>query len=168
MGLAAAMLAKQQGSIVATTTRKIERAAMLKSQGADHVFIDGGNIAEEVRQVFPEGVDKVLELVGTTTLLDSLQCAVDSGSVCMTGMVGNAWELNQFSPMDAIPSTVNLTTYSGGSRDFINTPLQKVINDVQEGRLKPSIGHVFKLDDIAEAHRCMENDAAGGKIVVLT
>ncbi len=168
VGLAAAMLARQLGAIVATTTRKTGRVAMLKNQGADHVFIDDGNIAEDVRQVFPEGVDKVLELVGTSTLLDSLQCTADSGSVCMTGMVGNAWELDQFSPMGAIPSTVNLTTYSGGSRDFINTPLQQVINDIQEGHLKPVIGRVFKLDDIAEAHRCMEDDAAGGKIVVLT
>jgi len=27
---------------------------------------------------------------------------------------------------------------------------------------------VFKLDDIVEAHRCMEDNKAGGKIVVLT
>jgi len=27
---------------------------------------------------------------------------------------------------------------------------------------------VFKLDDIVEAHRCMEENKAGGKIVVLT
>jgi len=27
---------------------------------------------------------------------------------------------------------------------------------------------VIKLDDIVEAHRCMEENKAGGKIVVLT
>ncbi len=51
----------------------------------------------------------------------------------MTGMVGNAWEIDQFSPMGAIPSTVNLTTYSGGSQDFIDTPLQTVVNEVGRG-----------------------------------
>jgi NADPH:quinone reductase-like Zn-dependent oxidoreductase len=140
----------------------------LKDNGADHVFIDTGEIAADVRQVFPDGVDKVLELVGTTTLLDSLQCAARYGSVCMTGMVGNAWELNQFSPMGAIPSTVNLTTYSGGSQDFIDTPLQTIVNEVEAGRMTPRIGRVFQLDDIVEAHRCMEDNAARGKIVVLT
>jgi hypothetical protein len=30
------------------------------------------------------------------------------------------------------------------------------------------IGRVFHLDQVAEAHRCMEEDSAGGKIVVLT
>jgi NADPH:quinone reductase-like Zn-dependent oxidoreductase len=141
---------------------------MLKDNGADQVFIDTGEIARDVRRVFPDGVDKVLELVGTTTLLDSLQSAARFGSVCMTGMVGNAWELDQFSPMGAIPSTVNLTTYSGGSHDFIDTPLQTVVNEIEAGRMTPRIGRVFQLEDIVEAHRCMEDNAAGGKIVVLT
>ena len=29
-------------------------------------------------------------------------------------------------------------------------------------------GPVFKLEPVAEAHRCMEENKAGGKIVVLT
>ena len=32
----------------------------------------------------------------------------------------------------------------------------------------PQIGKVFKLDDIVEAHATMEENRAGGKIVVLT
>ncbi len=168
VGLATAVLAKKQGATVAATTRKADREAMLKDNGADHVFVDSGEIAGDVRRVFPQGVDRVLELVGTTTLLDSLQCAARFGSVCMTGMVGNAWEFDRFSPMDAIPPTVNLTTYSGGSTDFIETPLQMVVNEVEGGRMTPKIGRVFQLDGIVEAHRCMEDNTAGGKIVVLT
>ncbi len=168
VGLAAAVLAKRQGAIVAATTRKADRESMLKENGADHVFIDSGEIAGDVHQVFPDGVDKVLELVGTTTLLDSLQCAARFGSVCMTGMVGDAWEFDRFSPMGAIPSTVSLTTYSGGSQDFIDTPLQTIVNEIEAGRMTPRIGRVFQLDEIVEAHRCMEDNAAGGKIVVLT
>jgi NADPH:quinone reductase-like Zn-dependent oxidoreductase len=168
VGLAAAVLAKRQGATVAATTRKSDRESMLKANGADHVFIDTGEIVGDVRQVFPDGVDKVLELIGTTTLLDSLQSAARFGSVCMTGMVGNAWDFGRFSPMGAIPSTVNLTTYSGGSQDFMATPLQTVVNEVEKGRMTPKIGRVFQLDDIVEAHRCMEENSAGGKIVILT
>ena len=168
VGLAAASLANKQGATVAATTRRADREAMLTYNGADHVFIDSGEIAGEVRHVFPSGVDKVLELVRTTTLLDSLQCAARFGSVCMTGVVGNAWEFDRFSPMDAIPSTVNLTTYAGESTDFMETPLWMVVKEVEEGRMAPKIGRVFQLDAIVEAHRCMEDNAAGGKIVVLT
>ena len=168
VGLAAAPLAKQQGATVAATTRRVDREAMLTDNGVDHVFIDGGEIADDVRRVFPAGVDKVLELVGTTTLLDSLRCAARHGAVCMTGMVGNAWEFDRFTPMGAIPSTVSLTTYAGESTDFMATPLQMVANEVEAGHMTPKIGAVFRLDAIVEAHRRMEENAAGGKIVVLT
>ena len=168
VGLAAAVFAKNHGAIVAATSRRADREQMLKDNGADHVFIDSGKIAADVRRVFPNGVDRVLELIGATTLLDSLQTAAPHGVVCMTGMVGDEWELQNFSPMGAIPTAVSLTTYAGGSDDFVNTPLQSVVQEVEAGRIKPRIGRVFQLDDIVEAHRCMEDNAAGGKIAVLT
>jgi NADPH:quinone reductase-like Zn-dependent oxidoreductase len=168
VGLAAAALARKHGAIVAATSRRADREQMLKDNGAHHVFIDSGQIAADVRRIFPNGVDRVLELVGTKTLLDSLQTAAPHGVVCMTGMVGDEWELRNFSPMGAIPTAVSLTTYAGGADDFVNTPLQSVVQEVEAGRIKPRIGRVFQLDDIIEAHRCMENNAAGGKIVVLT
>jgi NADPH:quinone reductase-like Zn-dependent oxidoreductase len=168
VGLAAATLAKNHGAFVAATTRRPNREQLLRGSGVDQVFIDTGSIAEQVREVSPGGVDKVLELVGATTLLDSLRCAKQRGIVCMTGMVGNRWSLDQFSPMDAIPTTVCLTTYQGGVEDFMLTPLDKLIEQVAAGRLNVQIGKVFHLDDIVEAHACMENDKAGGKIVVLT
>jgi NADPH:quinone reductase-like Zn-dependent oxidoreductase len=96
---------------------------LLHENGADHVFIDNGTIVADVHAAIPGGVDRVLELVGTTTLLDSLQCAAPKGVVCMTGMVGNRWELDHFSPMGAIPTSVKLTTYAGGAEDFVKTPV---------------------------------------------
>ncbi len=55
VGLAATVLAKRQGVTVAATTRKADRESMLKDNGADHVFIDTGKIAGDVRRVFPDG-----------------------------------------------------------------------------------------------------------------
>ena len=168
VGLAAAVLAKQHGATVSATTRQPQREALLRENGADHVFIDSGTIAADVRAAIPGGVDRVLELVGTTTLLDSLQCAAPKGVVCMTGMVGNRWELDQFSPMGAIPTSVKLTTYAGGAEDFVKTPLQAFIDELEAGRAQSRVGPVFNLEDIVKAHRCMEENRAGGKIVVLT
>jgi len=168
VGLTAAILAKQAGLHVLATSRREDRRDMLLRNGADEVFVDGGEIASAVRKAHPRGVHRVLELVGTTTLLDSLQCAAAGGSVCMTGMVGNAWELDHFSPMGAIPTAVNLTTYSGGAEDFISTPLQQVVNAVQAGAFTPPIGKTYMIGEIVEAHRAMEANSAGGKIVVTT
>ena len=165
VGLAAAAIAKSHGASVASTTRRPDREAMLRDSGADQVFIDNGSISEAVKTA--GGVDKVLELVGTTTLLDSLRCANPPGFVCMTGMVGNKWEIENFSPMDAIPTAVGLTTYDGGPGDFMATPLQSLVRQIEAGELRVTVGRTFGIDDIVEAHRAMETNVAGGKIVVL-
>jgi NADPH:quinone reductase-like Zn-dependent oxidoreductase len=168
VGLAAAAIAKNHGAVVASTTRRPDREQLLRSSGADQVFIDAGAIAEQVKEVFPSGVDKVLELIGTTTLGDSLRCAKPRGIVCMTGMVGNKWSFEDFSPMEVIPPSVCLTTYDGGPEDFMMTPLDELVAQIAAGTLRVQVGKVFKLDDIVEAHRCMEENRASGKIVVLT
>jgi len=167
VGLAAAAIAKSRGAFVAATTRRPDREKLLRGNGVDQVFIDTGPIAEQVKLACPGGLDKVLELVGTTTLLDSLRCARQRGIVCMTGMVGNKWWFDRFSPMEAIPTAVSLTTYDGGPEDFILTPLDDLVGEIAAGRLHVQIGRTFRLDQIVEAHNCMEENQAGGKIVVL-
>jgi NADPH:quinone reductase-like Zn-dependent oxidoreductase len=83
-------------------------------------------------------------------------------------MVGNKWSFDEFSPMDVIPTAVSLTTYAGESEDFMLTPLEELVEQIAAGTLPIQIGRTFHLDEIVEAHRCMEENKAGGKIVVLT
>ncbi len=168
VGLAAAAIAKGHGASVAATTRDPARGDLLRAAGVDRVFVDPGTVAGPVREAFPAGVDKVLELVGTTSLEDSLRCAREGGTVCMTGIVGNRWSFESFAPMDAIPTAVALTTYAGGAGDFMRTPLDDLAAQVARGKLRVQVGRTFRLDEIVEAHRCMEENRAGGKVVVLT
>ena len=84
MGLAAAAIAKNHGCEVYSTTRRADREEVLKDAGAHHVVVDDGKVSEKIKAM--GGVDKVLELVGTTSLEDSLQCCREGGAVCITGM----------------------------------------------------------------------------------
>jgi NADPH:quinone reductase-like Zn-dependent oxidoreductase len=168
VGLAAAAIAKKHGAFVAATSRNPERENLLRTTGVDQMFIDTGSIADQVMEVCANGVDKVLELVGTTTLKDSLRCAKQRGIVCMTGIVGNKWSFENFAPMEVIPTAVSLTTYAGESEDFMRMPLEDLVEQIAAGTLRVQIGKTFHLDEIVEAHRCMEENKAGGKIVVLT
>ncbi len=168
VGLAAAAIARNHGATVSSTTRSPDREKLLRGAGAERIFIDPGSIASEVRNLVPNGVDKVLELIGTTTLKDSLRCAKVGGIVCMTGIVGNRWSFDDFAPMEAIPTAVCLTSYAGEAEDFMRMSLQELVDQVAAGTLKVQVGKVFQLDEIVEAHRTMEENKAGGKIVVLT
>jgi len=168
VGLAAAAIAKHHGAFVAATTRNPNREKLLRASGVDQVFIDTGTIARQVNEVCSNGVDKVLELVGTTTLKDSLRCAKPRGIVCMTGTVADKWSFDNFGPMEVIPTAISLTTYAGESEDFMRTPFGDLIELIEAGALRVQVGKTFPLDEIVEAHRCMEENRAGGKIVVLT
>ncbi len=168
VGLAAATIAKGHGAFVAATTRRADREALLRSCGADQVFIDNGEVAANVADAASQGFHKVLELVGTTTLRDSLKCARRNGIVCMIGMVGSAWAFKDFAPMEAIPNTVCLTSYRTDADSFGMTPIDELAAQIARGALRVQVGQTFRLDEIVEAHRRMEENSAGGKIVVLT
>ena len=167
VGLAAGAIAKNHGAVVLATTRNPERSELLRQSGVDQVVVDSGSVAAEVRELCSGGVDKVLELVGTTTLKDSLRCAKQGGIVCMTGIVRNKWSFDEFAPMEAIPTAVCLTSYAGEAEDFVRKPLNELVKQIEDGTLHVQVGRTFRLDEIVEAHRCMEENKAGGKIVVL-
>jgi NADPH:quinone reductase-like Zn-dependent oxidoreductase len=48
------------------------------------------------------------------------------------------------------------------------TPLDELVEQAAAGTLRVQVGKVFKLDDLVDAQRCMEENRAGGKIVFLT
>ena len=166
VGLTAAAIARNAGAVVASTSRRADREELLRKNGAEKVFIDNGSIAEDVKA--SGGADKVLELIGTTTLRDSLQCANRQGIVCVMGMVGNSWTLQDFSPLDSIPSTAGLTVYDGGLTEWRMTPFEELIKQVEAGTLNVEVGKVFRLEEMVQAHECMESNKAGGKIVVFS
>lgn len=167
IGLTTMAMARSMGVRVATTTRDPDKSDLLRELGADEVFVDRGELAEAVRAAHPDGVDRVLELIGTTTLLDSLQCVRPGGVVCMTGILGGEWQIDEFRPMDHIPTGVGLSSYSGGKHDISQEQLQRYITLVESGELIIQRGPVWTFEQLVEAHRTMDSNRANGKMVVV-
>ncbi|KAK7967681.1 uncharacterized protein PG986_001958 [Apiospora aurea] len=167
IGLCALQLARTLGATrIAGTTRNAAREQMLRDSGADEVFVDHGEIADQVAQGPKSGFDKVLELNGATTLRDSLKCTVPKGTVCMTGIQSGSWELDQFYPISDLPNRVRLCAYGGGPEDFHEMPFEQIVKDVEEGKVKIPVKQ-FKLDEIQEVHRILESGGGGAKMVVV-
>jgi NADPH2:quinone reductase len=163
-GLAAIQLAKSIGVTVLASTRSEEKRSFLLNQGADHVLIDNVTLHNQVLSIYPCGVNKILELVGTSALLESAGLLSHHGIVCLTGILGNKGTLNNFYPIKDLPSGVYLTAFSS------NYPTQAIINDIfvhlHKHKLHPVISKVFSLDKIGHAHKLMENNLANGKVIV--
>ncbi|MGB5783723.1 MAG: zinc-binding alcohol dehydrogenase family protein [Eudoraea sp.] len=166
IGMLSCQLAKHLGLTVISTTRNKSKKEFLIENGADHVLIDNGTVAEELKELFPDGVNKVLELIGIKTLKDSLKCIKRRGIVCMTGILGGEWTLKEFTPMGDIPSLGRLTVYMGDAANLKKDLLQDFIDAVTDGEITLNLDKVFRLDQIVEAHRYMESNLAKGKIVV--
>ena len=76
--------------------------------------------------------------------------------------------MDSFEPMQAIPSTVCLTSYGGGPLEFMKTPLNDLLKQIEVGKLPLQVGRVFQIDEIVLAHETVDNNLARGKIVDLT
>src|SRR4051812_5854254 len=167
VGMAAAILAKDRGLTVLSTTRQPDRAAALREIGVDHVLVDDGDVAAQVRAIVPGGVEAALELVGTNTLPDTLRATAVHGVVCFTGMLSNEWTVPDFYPIDYLPTGVRLTAYGGGAADLPSDVLQAFLEAIAAGRFSVPIHRVYALTEIAQAHADMEHGRATGKLVVL-
>lgn len=167
VGLLAAQIAKMFGLTVISTTRNPQKRQFLLDHGADRVLIDDGCLAQQLKEDSGLKIDKVLELIGTATLKDSIQCVKRGGTVCMTGMLAEQWSIPEFAPMEFIPAAVNLTVYDSGQMRVDGKYFQEFVDNIGKGAITPVIKRLFKLEEIAEAHTFMESNAGGGKIVVL-
>jgi NADPH:quinone reductase-like Zn-dependent oxidoreductase len=170
VGLAAVSIAAGYGVETAATTRRGDRIDALKAAGADRAFVDdGGSLAGPVGAVWPGGPDYVLELVGASTVLDSLRLVRRGGTVCVAGSL-SGWAIAEFEPIAMIPPGTRLTAFHSdtlkGSAGA--AALQRVVREVEAGVYQPHVDRVFGLDEIVAAHRYMEDNAATGKVVVVS
>jgi NADPH:quinone reductase-like Zn-dependent oxidoreductase len=140
---------------------------LLFRNGADHVLIDECSLSGKLREIFPQGVDKVLELVSTSTLRDSLLRASKGGIVCMTGMLSETWSISDFVPMDYIPAKFCLTIFDSEQIKMEIHRFQSFIRYVESGRIRLQVSRTFSLDQIATAHQLTDSNTAGGKLVVI-
>jgi NADPH2:quinone reductase len=168
IGMCTAVLAKRWGLTVLSTTRDPDKAEAMRRVGVDHVLIDDGDVARQVRDVLPDGVDAALELVGTPTLPDTLRATRVHGVVCFTGMLSNEWIVRDFYPIGYLPRGVRLSAYGGEAADLPPAVLQDFLDAVAAGDAVVPVARVFDLTEIVAAHEFMEAGIASGKLVVTT
>ncbi len=158
------------GTTVVASTRKRERVDFLKALGATEVLIEEPVLKETMRHLYPDGIDGVLDLIGNSTLLDSLGMVRKSGHVCNAGFLGGRDPIS-FDPLSQMPVGVNLNFFGSfvyGSNNFpvSAVPLQEIVDKVGDGTYKAKPVQVFEFIDIVKAHELMEVNASCGKIVV--
>lgn len=169
-GQAALKMAVLAGARVIATARSRKRFPMLEELGAARVELETPDLAAQIAEA--KQIDAVLDLVGNSTILNSLDMLRRGGSACLAGWLGGLAPIAEFNPLLRMPSGVNLNFFGSfvfGAPGFplSDVPLQDIAQQVADGRLEAKPSHVFSFDEIREAHRIMEAGEAGGKMVVV-
>ena len=162
VGSAGIQIAKLWGATVFATAGTDEKCARAKELGADvTINYREKDFSTEVRALTAKrGVDIVFEHVGGETFEKSVRLLTKGGRLVTCGATTGP------------EATINLRlvffkllSILGSTMGSI-AELREVMRHVEAGRLKPVIDRVLPWDEIAEAHRILENRGAFGKLVL--
>jgi NADPH:quinone reductase-like Zn-dependent oxidoreductase len=169
LGQAAINIARVAGAQVLATTRDRRHFGVLEALGASPlVEVDG--LPEEVRRRLPSGVDAVLDLVGSRTMLGSLTMVHPGGRVCVAGWLGGLEPIT-VDPLAHLPSGVHLSlfgsfVYGTPGHPLSDVPMQTMVDHAGRGEYRAKPARVIAFEDIVEGHRLLDAGDAKGKIVV--
>lgn len=161
LGIFAIQLAKMRGAKVITTVGKDSKKEIVSSFGADYVFNHNkDDIPKEVSNLFPTGVDVVLDFVGSLTFEKSLSILRKNGKILVCGMMSSpevTLNLQKF-----YIRHLNLCgLYLGSPKEFFD-----LVTLFNQKKIKPYIDKVFELKDVQSAHKYMEAGEHIGKILL--
>jgi NADPH:quinone reductase-like Zn-dependent oxidoreductase len=165
VGRAAIQIANPIGAVPIAVTRYTANTDDLRAAGAAAVIAtDHMDIAEAVRDYTGGvGADIVLDLVMGPGQPDLLKAARVGGTLVAAGYLDP-----RPAPFPSIPLTIfRYMSFEHTLDPVVVKRMAAFLNaGVRLGALRPAIGKVFTLDDVAGAHRYLETGLHAGKIVV--
>ena len=142
------------------STQNILKREILLEIGFDEIFEDKGYVLQTEMKF-----DKILELVGSRSIKDSIKHLNRFGIVCSAGQLGEQWFLEDFDPIMELKNDIYLTTFYSGIVDSLR--LNEMLNFVNKYNVVASPSKIFRLNEIQEAHRYIESEKGFGKVVCL-
>lgn len=172
LGQAALNIASHEGVHTIATVRNDRHSERLIALGADEVWREDAGLSNRLRLRNPLGIEAVLDLVGNTTVLDSLAMLKRGGQACLAGFLGGGGPLS-IEPVFQMPSGRSLSVFASalatGSNEFpaSEIPLQTIADRAAAGVYRAKPAEIFRFEEIQQAHRYMESGTVAGKTVVV-
>jgi NADPH:quinone reductase-like Zn-dependent oxidoreductase len=157
-------LARRAGARVITTVSNDEKAELARAAGA-HVVVNytEGDSLGAIKTAAPDGVHRVVEVAPSNLGLDS-QLLAPHGVVMMYASTDEDPSLPVRALMGLNASMRCMLIYTVAARD-LNAALADVSAALDEGGLSALPFHRYRLEQIAEAHRAVEEGAVGKVII---
>ena len=161
VGIAFAKLLKGQFPEIhlAGTSRNLAKEEQLKVVGFDQVILEKDGVLHTKEQF-----DKVLDLVGPSTILDTFARTAEGGIICSCGLLGGQWTVPDFDPIEMLSRNLYLTTFASGN--VFHDKLQALVDFVEQYRVDVQPEKVYQIDQIQEAHAYLEGSHSFGKVIL--
>ena len=117
------------------------------------------------------GVDLAVETVGGDIFQQAQRALAPLGRIVIAGMAGGKEappDVATLLDRSASCTTLNLSVVFAHRPDRIRSVWSNLTRLYEAGKLQPRIGHRFKLQDAAAAHRLLESRASTDKILLLS
>jgi NADPH:quinone reductase len=172
VGMAAVQIAKAAGARVIATASSEEKLQRVRDLGADVTinYVSGDFAAEARRQAGDAGVSLILESVGGEVFDRSLELLAPLGRLVVYGVACGQPRAVQTSALLFENKTVagfHLGELMAARPDLLAPSLAELLRLTSEGRLRPTIGQTFPLDQAAEAHRRLGQRETFGKLLLV-
>lgn len=163
VGLSAVQLARHDGARVIAVTSSELKVQSLKEAGADHVIVSRNlEFAAEARRVTEgEGVNVVIEIVGSSTFDQSLKALAPSGRLVVVGNLESG--LVTLNPGLLIVKELQILGAYATTREELDEALRLT----QAGHVRPFVQECVPLQDAARAHFRLENREVAGRLVLI-
>jgi NADPH:quinone reductase-like Zn-dependent oxidoreductase len=162
VGVACIQIAKLAGARVFAAAAGREKIELCRNLGAD-VLIDyrEEDFVKRVREeTGNRGVDVCVDYIGRETWSKSLRAVAGGGRVLTCGATTG------FDPETDLRHVFYRQLEIIGSTMGPKGDLMAALKHVFTGEIRPAIGRVMALDEVAEAHRLMEARRVLGKVVI--
>lgn len=165
VSVAAIQIAKLLGAHVITTVGSDEKIEKAEELGADHVInYKKAPFREELKKILADhgtrGVEVALDHIGADTFNDSIKSLVWGGRLVTCGAT-SGHEVKIDLRQVFFKNISILGTTMGSKADLL-----KIVELVDQGRLKPIFDRVFPMAELREAHEKLESRNVFGKILV--
>ena len=169
VGLAAVQLAQRAGAEIFATAGSPEKRAYLKSLHVPHVMDSRSlEFAGEVMEITRgKGVNLVLNSLAGEFISKSLSVLAENGRFLEIGMT-DIWTERQVAQLNKKISyfPINLAATFEQNPKLVTGLLRGILQEFEEGHLKPLPIRIFPVDQVVEAFRYMAQAKHIGKIVV--
>jgi NADPH2:quinone reductase len=171
VGSVAIQLAKLWGAFVIAVTSSDEKKKLCMALGAD-VVVDAGeaDLAQAlIKANNGKGVDLILEMVGGSTLDQSLGALAAFGRLVVYGMASRTAP-KAIHPGALMPKSQSVIGFwlvnALADKELMAEVFMDLFGMIITGKLKPVIGSTYPLSKASDAHRDMLARKTVGKIVL--